>query len=62
MILRSYYKGWTIAENFIAEKNLSHAAYDPAAGRTTRSVSHFQQAIFALLSNQTVHAVHFIGD
>jgi hypothetical protein len=28
LILGSYYKGWTIAENFIAEKNLSHAPYE----------------------------------
>jgi hypothetical protein len=28
LILGSYYKGWTIAENFIAEKNVSHAPYE----------------------------------
>ena len=28
LILGSYYKGWTIAENFIAEKNLSNAPYE----------------------------------
>ncbi len=28
LILGSYFKGWTIAENFIAEKNLSHAPYE----------------------------------
>src|SRR5215472_484613 len=28
LILGSYYKGWTIAENFIVEKNLSHAPYE----------------------------------
>jgi len=28
LILGSYYKGWTIAENFIAEKNLAHAPYE----------------------------------
>jgi hypothetical protein len=28
LILGSYYKGWTIAEDFIAEKNLSHAPYE----------------------------------
>lgn len=28
LILSSYFKGWTLAENFIAEKNLSHAPYE----------------------------------
>lgn len=28
LILGSYYKGWTIAENFIAEKNMAHAPYE----------------------------------
>lgn len=28
LILGSYYKGWTIAENFIAEKNVHHAPYE----------------------------------
>ena len=28
LILGSYYKGWTIAENFIAEKNLGHNPYE----------------------------------
>jgi len=28
LILGSYFKGWTIAENFIAEKNVSHAPYE----------------------------------
>ena len=28
LILGSYFKGWTIAENFIAEKNLSHAPFE----------------------------------
>jgi hypothetical protein len=28
LILSSYAKGWTIAENFIAEKNLAHAPYE----------------------------------
>jgi hypothetical protein len=28
LILGSYFKGWTIAENVIAEKNLSHAPYE----------------------------------
>jgi hypothetical protein len=28
LILGSYYRGWTIAENFIAEKNLAHAPYE----------------------------------
>ena len=28
LILGSYYRGWTIAENFIAEKNLNHAPYE----------------------------------
>jgi hypothetical protein len=28
LILGSYYRGWTIAENFIAEKNLGHAPYE----------------------------------
>jgi len=28
LILSSYVKGWTIAENFIAEKNLSHAPFE----------------------------------
>jgi len=28
LILGSYYKGWTIAENFIAEKNVGHAPYE----------------------------------
>jgi hypothetical protein len=28
LILSSYFKGWTIAENFIAEKNLGHAPYE----------------------------------
>ena len=28
LILSSYYKGWTIAENFIAEKNIRHAPYE----------------------------------
>ena len=28
LILGSYYKGWTIAENFIAEKNLGHAPFE----------------------------------
>jgi len=28
LILGSYYKGWTIAENFIAEKNLGHSPYE----------------------------------
>jgi hypothetical protein len=28
LILGSYFKGWTIAENFIAEKNVSHALYE----------------------------------
>ena len=28
LILGSYFRGWTIAENFIAEKNLSHSPYE----------------------------------
>ncbi len=28
LILGSYYKGWTIAENFIAEKNIKHEPYE----------------------------------
>jgi hypothetical protein len=28
LILGSYYKGWTIAENFIAEKNVKHAPFE----------------------------------
>jgi hypothetical protein len=28
LILSSYFKGWTIAENFIAEKNVGHAPYE----------------------------------
>ena len=28
LILGSYYKGWTIAENFIAEKNIKHAPFE----------------------------------
>lgn len=28
LILSSYFKGWTIAENFIAEKNLGHHPYE----------------------------------
>jgi len=28
LILGSYFKGWTIAENFIAEKNLAHAPFE----------------------------------
>ena len=28
LILSSYFKGWTIAENFIAEKNVKHAPYE----------------------------------
>jgi hypothetical protein len=28
LILGSYYKGWTIAENIIAEKNLGHEAFE----------------------------------
>ena len=28
LILGSYFKGWTIAENFIAEKNVAHAPYE----------------------------------
>jgi hypothetical protein len=28
LILGSYYKGWTIAENFIAEKKVTHAPYE----------------------------------
>ena len=28
LILGSYYKGWTIAENFIAEKNVKHGPYE----------------------------------
>jgi hypothetical protein len=28
LILGSYFKGWTLAENFIAEKNVSHAPYE----------------------------------
>jgi hypothetical protein len=28
LILGSYYRGWTIAENFIAEKNVSHAPFE----------------------------------
>jgi hypothetical protein len=28
LILGSYFKGWTIAENFIAEKNISHAPFE----------------------------------
>ena len=28
LILGSYYKGWTIAENFIAEKNLGHDPFE----------------------------------
>lgn len=28
LILGSYYKGWTIAENFIAEKNMTHAPFE----------------------------------
>ena len=28
LILGSYFKGWTVAENFIAEKNVSHAPYE----------------------------------
>ncbi len=27
LILGSYYKGWTVAENFIAEKNLAHEPF-----------------------------------
>jgi|SRR5579859_6105113 len=28
LILSSYYKGWTIAENFIAEKNVAHEPFE----------------------------------
>ena len=28
LILSSYFKGWTLAENFIAEKNIRHAPYE----------------------------------
>jgi hypothetical protein len=28
LILSSHYRGWTIAENFITEKNLAHAPYE----------------------------------
>jgi hypothetical protein len=28
LILSSYFKGWTLAENFIAEKNVRHAPYE----------------------------------
>jgi hypothetical protein len=28
LILSSYFKGWTIAENFIAEKNIRHAPFE----------------------------------
>src|SRR5207302_4765847 len=28
LILGSHFKGWTIAENFIAEKNVRHAPYE----------------------------------
>jgi hypothetical protein len=28
LILSSYFRGWTIAENFIAEKNIKHAPYE----------------------------------
>jgi hypothetical protein len=28
LILSSYFKGWTIAENFIAEKNVAHAPFE----------------------------------
>jgi hypothetical protein len=28
LILSSYFKGWTIAENFIAEKNIAHEPYE----------------------------------
>ena len=28
LILGSYFKGWTIAENFIAEKNVAHAPFE----------------------------------
>jgi hypothetical protein len=28
LILGSYFKGWTVAENFIAEKNLTHMPYE----------------------------------
>jgi hypothetical protein len=28
LILSSYFKGWTIAENFIAEKNVKHAPFE----------------------------------
>jgi len=28
LILGSYYKGWTIAQNFIAEENMTHAPYE----------------------------------
>ncbi|MBV9766307.1 MAG: hypothetical protein JOZ48_15780 [Acidobacteriaceae bacterium] len=28
LILSSYFKGWTLAENLIAEKNVSHAPYE----------------------------------
>ena len=28
LILSSYFKGWTLAENFIAEKNVAHAPYE----------------------------------
>lgn len=28
LILGSYYKGWTIAENIVAEKNLAHAPFE----------------------------------
>jgi hypothetical protein len=28
LILSSYFKGWTVAENFIAEKNVRHAPYE----------------------------------
>lgn len=28
LILGSYFRGWTIAENFIAEKNVSHAPFE----------------------------------
>ena len=28
LILGSYFKGWTIAENFISEKNVKHAPYE----------------------------------
>jgi hypothetical protein len=28
LILSSYFKGWTVAENFIAEKNVAHAPFE----------------------------------